>query len=63
MQATEGLGGIGWCAVAVLLVGILAVVLFGFSAAIYFGLIGTAVALAIMVALCLGDSFGRRGSS
>lgn len=56
MPETEGLGKTGWAALAFLLVGILAVVVWGFAAAIYIGLIGTAAALVIMVMLCLGDT-------
>lgn len=61
MPHTEGLGKTGWAALAFLLLGILAVVIWGFGAAIYIGLFGTAVALVIMVLLCLGDTvkFGR----
>jgi hypothetical protein len=61
MPHTEGLGKTGWAALAFLLLGILAVVIWGFGAAVYIGLFGTAVALVIMVLLCLGDTvkFGR----
>lgn len=60
MQESEGLGSIGWGAVVVLLLLVAAIISFGFSAAIYFGLIGTVAMLGIIIALCLGDSFGRR---
>lgn len=56
MPETEGLGKTGWAALGFLLLAIALVVMFGFSAAIYVGLIGTAVALATIVMLCLGDS-------
>lgn len=55
MPATEGLGPIGWAALGVLVLGILAVVVFGFGAAIYLGLVLTFVALGLMIALCVGD--------
>lgn len=55
MPETEGLGKTGWAALAVLITCIALVVVFGFSAAIYIGLVGTAAALVIMVVLCLGD--------
>jgi len=61
MPHTEGLGKTGWAALAFLLLGIVAVVIWGFGAAIYFGLFGTAVALVVMVLLCLGDAFKLRG--
>ena len=56
MPETEGLGKTGWAALALLVLGIVAVVMFGFAAAIYIGLIGTAVILTVIVVLCLGDS-------
>ena len=56
MPSTEGLGKTGWAALGLLVLAIALVVIFGFAAAIYIGLVGTAAALAIMVLLCLGDS-------
>jgi|GEM_PF-1672198 len=56
MPETEGLGKTGWAALAILIVCIALVVVFGFAAAIYIGLVGTAAALVIMVVLCLGDT-------
>jgi hypothetical protein len=55
MPETEGLGKTGWAALAILVLCIALVVVFGFAAAIYIGLIGTAAALTLMVVLCLGD--------
>jgi len=55
MPETEGLGKTGWAALAILILCIALVVVFGFAAAIYIGLIGTAAAMVIMVVLCLGD--------
>ena len=52
MPETEGLGKTGWAALALLISCIALVVVFGFSAAIYIGLVGTAAALVIMVLLC-----------
>jgi hypothetical protein len=56
MPETEGLGKTGWAALGLLILAIALVVIFGFGAAIYIGLVGTAAALVIMVLLCLGDS-------
>ena len=56
MPSTEGLGKTGWAALGLLVLAIALVVYFGFAAAIYIGLVGTAAALVIMVLLCLGDS-------
>jgi hypothetical protein len=56
MPETEGLGKTGWAALALLVLGILAVVVYGFAAAIYIGLIGTAAMLVLIVMLCLGDT-------
>ena len=56
MPETEGLGKTGWAALAILVVCIALVVVFGFAAAIYIGLVGTAAALVVMVVLCLGDT-------
>lgn len=56
MPETEGLGKTGWAALGLLVVAVALVVMFGFSAAIYAGLVGTAVAMVIIVALCLGDT-------
>ncbi len=55
MPATEGFGRTGWAALLVLLLGILAVLLFGFAAAIYIGLLLTFTALVVMVLLCQGE--------
>lgn len=63
MPETEGLGGTGWAALAFLLFGILAVLIFGMGAAFYVALFATAVALVVMVLLCLGDSLGSSGTS
>lgn len=54
MQKSERLGRIGWAALVVLLAGILAVLVFGFAAAIYAGLLLTLVALVTLVLLCQG---------
>jgi hypothetical protein len=56
MPETEGLGKTGWAALGLLLLGIGLVAMFGMAAAIYLGLIGTVVAMAIIVVLCLGDT-------
>ena len=56
MPETEGLGKTGWALLGVLVLAIVAVATFGFAAAIYIGLLGTAAALTIMVLLCLGDT-------
>jgi hypothetical protein len=56
MPETEGLGKTGWAALALLVLGIVLVVVFGFAAAIYIGLIGTAALLVVIVLLCLGDT-------
>ncbi len=56
MPETEGLGRTGWAALGLLLLAIALVVSFGFAAAIYIGLLGTAAAMVIMVMLCLGDT-------
>ena len=45
MPETEGLGRTGWAALLVLVVGIVAVLVFGFAAAIYVGLLLTFAAL------------------
>ena len=55
MPETEGLGKTGWAALAILILCIALVVVFGFAAAIYIGLIGTALMLGVIVVLCLGD--------
>ncbi len=55
MPACEGFGRTGWAALLVLVLGILAVLLFGFAAAIYIGLLLTFVALIVMVMLCQGE--------
>ncbi|HRY27452.1 MAG: hypothetical protein R3D25_15200 [Geminicoccaceae bacterium] len=55
MPETEGLGRTGWAALLVLVVGIVAVLVFGFAAAIYVGLLLTFAALVIMVMLCQGE--------
>ena len=55
MPETEGLGRTGWVALLVLVLGILAVVVFGFAAAIYIGLLLTFLALVVMVLLCQGE--------
>lgn len=55
MPATEGFGRTGWAALLVLVLGILAVLLFGFAAAIYIGILLTCVALVVMVMLCQGE--------
>ena len=56
MPETEGLGKTGWAALALLILCIALVVVFGLTAAIYIGLAGTAAAMIIMVLLCLGDT-------
>jgi hypothetical protein len=56
MPETEGLGKTGWAALALLLLGILLVVVYGLAAAIYIGLVGTAAVLVLIVVLCLGDT-------
>ncbi len=56
MPETEGLGKTGWAALASLVLAVALVVTFGFSAAIYAGLVGTAAALAVIVILCLSDT-------
>lgn len=56
MPETEGLGKTGWAALAILVVCIALVVVFGFAAAIYIGIVGTVAAFAIMIVLCLGDT-------
>ena len=55
MPETEGLGRTGWAALLVLVLGILAVLVFGFAAAIYIGLLLTFLALVVMVMLCQGE--------
>jgi hypothetical protein len=56
MPETEGLGKTGWAALGLLVLVVALVVMFGFSAAIYAGLVGTAAAMAIIIVLCLGDT-------
>jgi hypothetical protein len=56
MPETEGLGKTGWAALGLLVLAVALVVMFGFSAAIYAGLVGTAAAMAIIIVLCLGDT-------
>jgi hypothetical protein len=56
MPETEGLGKTGWAALGLLVLAVALVVMFGFSAAIYAGLVGTAAAMAVIIVLCLGDT-------
>lgn len=60
MAETEKLGKTGWATLAFLVLAIVAVLLWGMSAAIYLGLLGTAVVLVALVLLCLGDTFKLR---
>jgi hypothetical protein len=53
---TEGLGKTGWALLAFLVACIGIVAMFGLAAAIYIGVFSTAVMLAIIVVLCLGDT-------
>ncbi len=55
MPQTERLGRTGWAALLVVVLGVLAVLVFGFAAAIYVGLALTFAALVIMVLLCQGE--------
>lgn len=55
MPETEGLGKTGWALLAFLVACIAIVATFGLAAAIYIGVFSTAVALTIIVVLCLGD--------
>ena len=55
MPQTERLGRTGWAALLVVVLGVLAVLVFGFAAAIYVGLALTFTALVIMVLLCQGE--------
>jgi hypothetical protein len=56
MPDTEGLGKTGWALLAFLVLCIGIVATFGLAAAIYIGVFSTAVALTIIVVLCLGDT-------
>ncbi len=55
MPQSEGFGRTGWAALLILVLGILAVLVFGFAAAIYVGLALTLAALVIMILLCQGE--------
>jgi hypothetical protein len=52
MNPSEGLGGVGIVAVALILVGIVIALAFGVTALIYLGLLLTFVAFVVMFLLC-----------
>lgn len=56
MQESEGLGTLGWVLLALLLLGVVAALAFGFTSLVYIALPLTVVVFVTIVALCTGTS-------
>lgn len=52
MQASEGLGLVGWAVLGLVLLEVVVALLFGFSKVFWFALILTIVAFALLLNLC-----------
>lgn len=56
MQESEGLGTLGWVLLALLLLGVVVALAFGFTSLVYIALPLTVVVFVTIVALCTGTS-------
>ncbi|MDW8371001.1 MAG: hypothetical protein RMK81_12065 [Geminicoccaceae bacterium] len=56
MQQSEGLGTVGWVALALVALAVVVALAFGFTALIYLALPMTIVVFGAIIALCTGSS-------
>lgn len=54
MNANEGLGSLGWAAIAVILLGVLVSLLFGFASTFYIAILLVPVVFVALLQLCGG---------